>query len=333
MRIRLLAAAALTMGAFAGAASAAAPTGTQAQGIVDIYTNLAYEGAAAAGTGMVLTPSGEVLTNNHVIKGATTIRVTVPGSSHRYPATVVGYSVASDVAVLQVTGAANMQTVSLGDSASVKRGDSVTAVGNAEGVGGTPSAVDGKVTGLGRSITAVDDNRHAERLTGLIQTDAAIEPGDSGGPLLDTDGKVVGMNTAASQNYEFNGGAAQAYAIPIDHAMAIVKQIVAGQVSAAVHVGDTPFIGISVSDPGTRFCPVDSGLCVDSVVRSSPADRAGIAEGDLLTTLNGRKLVSSTVLTNLLLRSSVGDTVKVGVVDGDGTRSTTSVTLASGPPQ
>ena len=332
MRIRLLALAALILGIFS-AASSAAPKATEDQGIVDIYTNLAYQGAAAAGTGMVLASSGEVLTNNHVIKGATAIRVTVPGSSHRYPATVVGYSVASDVAVLQVTGAANLQMVALGDSASVKRGDSVTAVGNAGGVGGAPAAVDGKVTGLDHSITAVDDNGHAERLTGLIQTDAAIEPGDSGGALLNSAGKVIGMNTAASQNYQFNGGAAQAYAIPIDHAMAIVKKIVAGEVSDAVHVGKTPFLGIGVSDPRSRNCPVDSGLCVNNVVRSSPADRAGIQEGDLLTTLNGRKLVSSSLLTTLLLRSSVGDTVTVGLVDYDGTRSTTTVTLASGPPQ
>ena len=155
-------------------------------GIVDIYTNLGYQQAAAAGTGIVLTSSGEILTNNHVIRGATSIKVIVLDTGRSYKATVVGYTVDHDIAVLQLTervGPHDRAARQLLDAC--KSGDAVTTLGNAGGVGGAPSAATGKIIGLGRSITARDDSGGSETLTGLIETDAALQPGDSGGPMVD----------------------------------------------------------------------------------------------------------------------------------------------------
>src|SRR3954447_13443895 len=169
---------------------------TRGTGVVVIETDLAYQGNQAAGTGMVLTPSGEVLTNNHVIAGATTIRVVVPGSGKSYRARVVGYAVSDDVAVLQLSGASGLATVET-DSSTPAVGKKVPALETAGGTGGlTPAA--GTVTGVDRSITASDDNGDSERLTGLIEVDANVQPGDSGGALLNAADRVIGMNTAAS---------------------------------------------------------------------------------------------------------------------------------------
>jgi S1-C subfamily serine protease len=311
-------------------AAAAATAPALDQGVVDINTNLGYEQAAAAGTGMVLTPSGEILTNNHVIRGSTTVRVVVPGTGHSYAGTVVGYSVANDVAVIQLKGASNLKTVTLGNSSAVKHGLAVTAVGNAEGVGGMPSEVTGTVTGLGKSITASDDDGTSEQLKGLIETDAPLEPGDSGGPLLNPAGQVVGMDTAASSGFAFQEqGANDAFTIPIDHALALAKQIVAGHASATVHVGPTPFLGVQLEQ--SRFS--SSGLVVYSVVASSAAAKAGVAPNDMLTTIDGRSITTETVLTTFLLTKPPGTKISLGLVDPDGTRSTLTVTLGSGPPQ
>jgi S1-C subfamily serine protease len=334
VRLRWIAAllAALAAGVQLALASAS-PKATLEQGIVDVNTSLGYSRSAAAGTGMVLTPNGEVLTNNHVIRGATTIRVYVPATHRTYSAKVVGYSVSSDVAVLQLQHASGLQTVELGDSAKLKRGQAVTAVGNAGGVGGTPSSTQGMITGLGRSITARDEAGSSERLTGLIETDAGLQPGDSGGPLLDTAGRVIGMDTAASSGFAFQsgGGGSDGYAIPINRALALAKQIVAGRASVSVHIGATPFLGISIQLP--RFDSFTSGLFVANVYPSSPADRAGVSAGDTILTLDGRAVDSQGSLTSRLLRKAPGATVKLGLIDQLGNRSTRTVTLGSGPPQ
>jgi S1-C subfamily serine protease len=176
-------------------------------GLVDVTSTLGYQQATAKGTGIVLTSSGEILTNNHVINGATSVSVTDIGNGKTYKATVVGYDDSKDVAVLQLTGASGLSVATLGDSSTVGVGNSVVALGNAEGLGGTPSVATGSVTALDQSITASDESSGtSEQLTGLIETNAAIEPGDSGGPLVNTHGQVVGMDTAASTNYTFGGG-------------------------------------------------------------------------------------------------------------------------------
>ena len=175
-------------------------TAAQSVGIVDINTTIEYGQGKAAGTGLVLTSDGEVLTNNHVVQDSTAISVTVVSTGKTYTAKVVGTDPTDDVAVIQLQDASGLTTAKLGNSSSVKVGSSVTAVGNAGGVGGTPSAATGTVTALNQSITASDgDGSNAERLSGMIQVDADIQAGDSGGALYDnSSGSIVGINTAAS---------------------------------------------------------------------------------------------------------------------------------------
>jgi len=219
--------------------------------LVDVVSTEGDQGAVAAGTGIVLTSDGTVLTNNHVIRGATSIKVTDVGNGRTYTAKVVGYDSTKDVAVIKLQNASGLTTAALGDSSSVRTGDSVTALGNAGGKGGTPSVAGGTVTALNQSITASDEGSgvNAEQLTGLIETNADIQPGDSGGALVNSYGQVIGMNTAASsgaqvQSDSGQAAAVQAYAIPIDKAEAIAHQIEAGQGSSTVHIGATAFLGI-----------------------------------------------------------------------------------------
>jgi S1-C subfamily serine protease len=279
---------------------------------------------------MLLTSTGEVLTNNHVIRGETDLRVIDPSTGRSYLATVVGYSVTRDIAVLQIKGASHLHTVTLGNSATVKTGQKVTAVGNAQGRGGTPASAAGKVTAIKQTITASDETGISEQLTGLIQTNAALQPGDSGGPLLNKAGRVVGMDTAATTGFEFQASH-QGYAIPINAALAIAKQIVAGQASLLVHIGATPFLGVSVST--ADGAPGSTGALVASVVPGSPAETGGLVEGDTITTLNGQPITTYGDLSSLLLQHAAGDTVTLQYVDATGTTQTANVTTIAGPPQ
>jgi len=309
--------------------SSTTPIGT---GVVDIRTTLGYEQGAAAGTGIVLTSTGEVLTNNHVIRGATTVRVVIPGTGRSYKATVVGYDVADDIALLQVSGASNMRTATLGNSSKLHVGQQVTATGNAGGTGKLTS-VTGKITGLGKAITATDEQNGAERLTGLIETDAAIQPGDSGGPLLDTSNRVIGMDTAASVGFSFQSSTTDAYAISINHAVAVVKQIASGRSTTAVHVGGTPFLGVQIGDAG-GFGVGDSaagGGLVAGVVPGGPASKAGLAAGDVITSIAGHTVASSGDVLTALLTQTPGASVQVTWVDQFGAEQTATVTLANGP--
>jgi S1-C subfamily serine protease len=170
-------------------------------GLVDVTSTLGYQGATAKGTGIVLTSNGEVLTNNHVVNGATSVSVTDIGNGKTYKATVVGYDQSHDVAVLQLSGASGLTTATTGNSSTVKVGDDVVGLGNAGGAGGTPSVAAGTVTALNQSITASDEGSgSSEQLSGLIQTNANIQPGDSGGPLVNSYGQIIGMDTAASSS-------------------------------------------------------------------------------------------------------------------------------------
>jgi S1-C subfamily serine protease len=305
-----------------------APAATVRTGVVDVTTNLAYQNANAAGTGIVLTKTGEILTNNHVIRGATTIRVVDPSTGRSYAATAVGYSVANDVAILQVTGASNLHTVALGNSSNVKVGQKVKAVGNAGGVGGRPAVALGKVTALGRTITAGDGGGISEQLVNMIQVDAALEPGDSGGPLLNARGRVIGMNTAGSSTFASSTGV-EGYAIPINRAVTLAKQIVAGRSSATVHIGSTPFIGVSVGSPSD---PSLTGLKVVQVVSGSPAEQAGLVAGDTITAVNGRQVASYDALTSMLLGFNAGVVLSVDYVDATGAAQNATLTTGVGPP-
>ena len=333
MKVRLgLAAAAAAALIFAAAGSAARQE--VPQGIVDIYTNLGYQGSEAAGTGIILSSSGVVLTNNHVIRGATSIRATVVDTHRTYRAKVLGYALGQDVAVIQLQNASGLPAAPLGHSSGLKVHDPVTTYGNAGGVGGTPTSATGTIIGLGRSITARDDSNTSERLSGLIETDAELQPGDSGGPMVDTDGRVIGMDTAAGSSFTFETSVNRGYAIPIDHALGIAQKIVAGQRSTAIHIGATAFMGISVQDGDNFFYNQSgNGVVVAQIVPGSPIAHIGISPGDLLTAFDGKAVSSSTRLTSLVATKSPGDSVKLRWVDQFGQAHAASLKLVAGPPQ
>ncbi|HUI02250.1 MAG TPA: trypsin-like peptidase domain-containing protein [Acidimicrobiales bacterium] len=294
-------------------------------GIVDVVSTLGLQGAEAAGTGMVLTSSGEVLTNNHVIYGATAVKATDVGNGRTYKATVVGTDRSDDVALLQLQGASHLRTVAVGRSSSVAVGDAVIAFGNAGGVGGTPSAVRGVVTALGREIIAQDSMGLSEELSGLIETDTAIEAGDSGGPLVNLSGEVVGVNTAASNGYSFATGTNQAFHIPITTAVTVANQIAAGKASATVHIGPSAFLGVSVMNL------FGAGALVVGVEPGSPAAQAGLVSGDVITLVNGSVVGSASALTDAIDAHHPGDVVQLSWIDQAGNQQTATVHLVTGP--
>jgi S1-C subfamily serine protease len=299
--------------------------------VVDIVSTLSN--GEAAGTGIVLTSSGEVLTNNHVIDGATSISVTDVGNGQTYQASVTGYDASHDVAVLKLKGASGLTTASIGDSSKVSVGSKVVAVGNAGGKGGTPSVAQGQVTGLNKQITATDaGSGTSETLTGVIRTNADIQPGDSGGPLLNTSGEVIGMDTAASsaQTDSATGQAAavQAFAIPINQAVATAHQIESGTASDTVHIGATAFLGVAVSSQGGLG---DNGAVIAGTVQGGAAAAAGIGAGDVITSVGGQAVTSANGLRDTLTAHHPGDTVKVTWQDEQGQAQSANVVLGSGP--
>jgi S1-C subfamily serine protease len=359
-----------TTGSGSGSGSGSSATGGPADassiatgvdaGLVDVNTTLSYQGEEAAGTGMVLTSNGEVLTNNHVIEGATSISVTDVGNGKTYKATVVGYDRTQDVAVLQLADASNLQTVRLGDSSSLSVGEAVVGIGNAGGSGGTPSYAGGSITALNRSITASDaGDGTSEQLANLIATNANIEPGDSGGPLVDSSGKVIGMDTAGSSSssggFEFEGGtsstATQGFAIPINIAVGIAQQIEAGNGSSTIHVGPTAFLGIELSAAssgasdgssgfgGFGFGNVGntgaqaSGVEISGVAAGGPAANAGMTAGDTITSISGQSVTSSESISTIIGADKPGQSATVVYTDPDDQQHTVTVTLASGPAQ
>ncbi len=313
-------------------------------GLVDVNITVDYGQARGAGTGMVLTPSGVVLTNNHVIDGATSISVTDVGNGKTYQAHVVGYDLSKDVAVLKLSGAASLQTVSIARSpASV--GQQVVGIGNAGGTGGTPSYAGGKVTATGQSITAADSlSGSSERLTGMIATDAGIQAGDSGGPLVNSSGQVVGMDTAGSQTFQFAGQqGTDGFAIPISAATHIATQILSAQRATGVHLGATAFLGIQIAQgtasggSGDGFggtSPASgTGVQIAGVVSGSPAARAGLAAGDVITSVGGRPATSQPALQHIMVTDlTPGQSVTVGYTTASGQQRSVTVVLASGPP-
>ena len=223
-------------------------------GMVNITSRLTLQQAVFEGTGMVLTTGGLVLTNNHVINGATTtsLHVTLAGTNRTYPARVVGWDQVDDVALLQIEGASGLKTVHAGNSNSVKVGDQVVALGNAGGQGGTPTVTQGRITGLNKTITASDTGSGtSETLHNMLQINALIQPGDSGGPLANAAGQVIGMNTAANTQ-NLGPGNLMGYSIPIDRALALVHQMALHQASNRIHIGQPPFIGIAIASTSTQ---------------------------------------------------------------------------------
>ena len=339
-------------------------------GLVDVVSTLGDEQATAAGTGIVLTSNGEVLTNNHVIDGATSIKVTDVGNGRTYTAKVVGYDATQDVAVIQLQNASGLTTASLGDSSTVQTGDSVVALGNAEGKGGTPSVAAGTVTALNQSITASDEGSgNSEQLTGLIETNADIQPGDSGGSLVNSYGQVIGMDTAASSGTQVQSQssqtAEQAYAIPINEALSIARQIDAGTTTSVIHIGATAFLGVETqpasegsssgfggsggssgfgrfggSQDGSGFGgsgfggsqgSSSTGVTISGTLSGSPVANAGLTAGDEITSVGGQSVSSAQNIAQALVKYHPGDSISISWVDQSGQSQTTTVTLASGP--
>jgi S1-C subfamily serine protease len=321
-----LGASALWGGAGGDVAAAASSPRT---GVVVVDTNLALNGGSAAGTGIVLSGSGLVLTNNHVIRGATTIQVTDPSDGLTFSARVLGYSISKDIALLQLKNPRRLHPAQIGNSSTARVGQYVTAVGNAGGTGSL-AVVTGRVTGLGRAITVSDDQGSStNRLVGLIETSAPLQPGDSGGPLLAA-GRVIGVDAAASGTSGFveeNDG----YAIPINTAISIARQIESGRRSSTVHVGPTAFLGVELSPPDY---PGDSeGAIVQSVVPGTAADRVGIERGDVITRVGSRLIDSGTRLHNVILQAVPGKPIRIVWTDTAGATRSATVRLTAGPPQ
>lgn len=298
-------------------------TAKQVVGVVNITTTLDYGTGEAAGTGMVLTSDGRILTNNHVVDGATSIKVEVISTGRTYTAKVVGTSPTNDVAVLQLENASGLQTVTTSDSSSVSVGDAVTGVGNAGNEAGT-SAAEGKVTATDQEITASDaaSSSDSEKLTGLIETNADIQSGDSGGPLYDSDGKVIGIDTAAQTDQA--GNTTAGYAIPINHALQIAQQIVSGVDNDTIHQGLPAFLGIQMS---TR----NGSPTVAGTVSGSAAAKAGITQGSTITAIGRTKVSTSTQISAAIQKYSPGDSVRITWTDAGGTSHSTTVTLGEGP--
>ncbi|GAB3433967.1 hypothetical protein GCM10027517_01510 [Phycicoccus ginsengisoli] len=311
-------------GSAAATGSTAQATARQLRGVVDIVTTVDYGRSQAAGTGIVLTSGGEVLTNNHVVDGATTITVTVLSTGRSYPARVVGTSPTNDLAVLRLVGAGGLTTAPMGRSSTVAVGDTVTGVGNAGNDPGT-SAATGTVTALDQQVTASDGDGTSETVTGLIRTTAPIRSGDSGGPLLDRTGKVVGIDTAAETS-GYGGQTVAGYAIPIDHALDVAARILSGTDDATYHQGLPAFLGVQTTDSSYA-----AGAPVVGVVAGSAAQRAGLAAGDTITAVGGKAVSSTSDLTDALAKRSPGDRVPVSWTDAGGAAHHATVTLGAGP--
>jgi S1-C subfamily serine protease len=321
----------------AGALSADTIAARTNPGLVDVISTLGYQHGTAEGTGMVLTSNGEVLTNNHVIAGATSIKVRDVGNGRTYTANVVGYSDSNDVAVLQLKGASGLSTVSIGSTGGLASGQKVVALGNAEGKGGTPSMATGTITALGAAIDASDQGTGSvEHLTGMIQTNANIEPGDSGGPLLNSSGQVIGMDTAASSNSGQTGTTSAvsttAFAIPISKAITIADQIEAGQASSTVHIGSTAFLGVAIASQSSGgFGQVSSGVPVEGAISGTPAAQLGLASGDSIQSVGGHQISSQTDLQTVIEQYHPGDKVTITWTDQLGQSHSGTATLIAGP--
>jgi S1-C subfamily serine protease len=319
--------------------------------VVNVTTRLdpLEGGGRAAGTGMIVSRNGEIVTNNHVVQGADTIAVTIRGHG-TYPAAVTGTDPAADIAVLKVSGLSGLPAVRFGDSARIAVGSQVLAIGNALGLGGSPTVSQGIISATGRSITATDQTgSNPERLHGLLQTDAPIAPGNSGGPLVDAAGAVIGMDTAAAS--AGTGGASLGFAIPANTIRVIAGEITAHKRLPGLVFGRRPFLGVEIVNssqaanaagpfgafgnpfglgPAATTPSGTRGVVVAAVDPGSPAARAGITSGDVITAIDGHATPTTAALSRQVGAHKPGQVVSVTVSTRGGTR-TARVRLGMGP--
>ncbi|HEX3548177.1 MAG TPA: S1C family serine protease [Mycobacterium sp.] len=292
--------------------------------VARIDTEIHYQDVTGTGTGIVLGSGGPVLTNYHVVSGADRITATVGGRS--FPAQLVGYDRRHDVAVLQLVGAGGLPTAPIGDSTQLAQGEPVVALGNANGSHGALTRELGPVTAFGQTVSAEDSlTGSSDEIAGLIEFAAPVRAGDSGGPVVNGAGQVVGMTTAATVNFRMGPGG-KGFAIPINDAMAVGGQIRAGAPSDSVHVGPPALLGVGVKTAQQR----GAGVLIQEVLRGGPAEQAGMLSGDVLMAIDGTRLDSATALTYTLDRHHPGDVVDLTWLDRSGQQHTGKATLASG---
>ncbi|WP_054815542.1 S1C family serine protease [Nocardia arizonensis] len=296
--------------------------------LVNISTIARPLGTGAAGSGIVLSADGQVLTSHHVVKGADTVTVTDVGNGTVYRATVLGYDSTADIALIALEGAHGLAVARVGSSAAVRLRDEVMAIGNAGGVGGTPTAVGGVITDVNSTIVALnaaDLTRKA--LTGMLEVAAPVTSGQSGGALADRWGAVVGVVTAASGQPQRDAGREpNGYAVPIDAAMRVVEQIRSGTPTDTVHIGPTATLGVLISDAGP------TGARVDVALFGSPAYEAGLLEGEVIVSVDGQAVSTARALRSAINLRKPADKVRLGVLGADGAPRTVDVVLALGTP-
>jgi S1-C subfamily serine protease len=332
--------------------------------VVDVTSTLRYDNETASGTGFIIDGrTALVLTNNHVIRDATSVTATLTSTGRTYPARIVGADVDADIAVLQLQGPAGLTAAPLGDSAAVTIGMPVLAIGNQAGRGGSPAIASGIVNGLNRTIQADDGNLGlTETLRGMLQTSTRIAPGDSGGPLADAAGEVIGVDTATG-----TGTSKAGYAIPINAAMAVERQIAAGHPAPGITIGVGGFLGVVVpstastsprsqakegqrrtdgaASAGPHGCltteadagmpaaiaPAPWGALVDGVLCGTGAAAAGIAAGDVIIAAAGRRVSSPAALTAIEGGCRPASVVPVTWVNTAGTTRTALVRVGVAP--
>ena len=298
----------------------------------------------AAGSGMILTPDGEVLTNNHVVSGATSVTITLFGQTNTLAAHVVGTDPGDDLALVQIDHASNLPTVTMGDSSQTRVGDSVLAIGNALALAGGPSVTEGIVSAEHRSLTAQNDSGQTENLTGLLQTDAAINPGNSGGPLVNSQAQVVGMNTAVASSSTGNAPTQNiGFAIAMDSVKPLLPQLRQGGTGGAgspspqiTPAANAAYMGVTVGPVTPALKQQDhltpsAGALVTSVQPSSPAGKAGLQVYDVIVSLNGTAIQSPSDLTTAIHPLKPGVRVTVGIYRGTA-QMKVEVTLGARPP-
>lgn len=311
--------------------SSSAPTGeqtnandAQSRGVVIIESELTD--ATSAGTGMVLSSDGYVLTNYHVVQSSTTIYAKVAITGGTYEATMVGHDATNDIALLKLTDASGLDTVTV-DSDAVAVGDSVTAVGNSNGQGYL-SAADGAITDTATTVTVESElaTSGEETLTDVYETTSQAVPGDSGGPLYDSEGEVTAMTTAGEQKsgYGASSTTLRSWAIPIAKAMSIVDKIKSGDESGTVEIGPKAYLGVNVQES-------TGGLSVSSVEDDGPAARAGIGTGDRILSVNDTAVATENELSTVLAGLEPGDDTTVEITTATGSSQTVHVTLGESP--
>lgn len=294
--------------------STATASTKQLVGLVRIESTLGYAGGAAVGTGLILSSNGQVVTNHHVIAGATKIVVTVMSTGQQYQATLVGSDASDDIAVLQLSGASGLSTVHT-DSSSASVGESVTAVGDAQGATSF-TASPGKITALNQTISPSNGSQ-SETLTGVIQYAAAVMSGDSGGATYDSSGDAIGMTTAASSG----GTQTNGYAIPIAKVLSVASDLERHASSAKYSYGRPSFIGVGVN----------RSAVVEQVYAGTGASKAGLIAGDRIVGVDGTAVDSATQLQEATRKHRAGQTIKLTWTTASGQRESASVVLISGP--